>query len=66
MQMHVEIEFMTRGKEVVAQALRQALQEAWKALPQELFDLKAGIQSINYTLYTFNQIYTTLLSILKI
>lgn len=33
MQMHVEIEFMTRGKEVVAQALRQALQEAWKALP---------------------------------
>jgi hypothetical protein len=38
MQMHVEIEFMTRGKEVVAQALRQALQEAWKALPQELFD----------------------------
>jgi hypothetical protein len=39
MQMHVEIEFMTRGKDVVAQAHRQALQEVWKALPQELFDL---------------------------
>jgi len=38
MQMHPEIEFMARGKELVAEVLGKALQEAWKALPQELFD----------------------------
>jgi hypothetical protein len=38
MKMHPEIEFMTGGKEVVAEALGKALQEAWRALPKELFD----------------------------
>jgi len=33
MQMHPEIEFMARGKELVAEVLGKALQEAWKALP---------------------------------
>jgi transposase len=54
MKMHPEIEFMTGGKEVVAEALGKALQEAWRALPKELFDsliesmeerVKACIQS---------------------
>jgi hypothetical protein len=54
MQMYPEIEFMTGGKETVAEALGKALQETWKALPQELFDfliksiedrVKACIQS---------------------
>jgi hypothetical protein len=31
--MHPEIEFMAGGKELVAEVLGKALQEAWKALP---------------------------------
>jgi hypothetical protein len=38
MKMHPEIEFMTRGKEVIAEALGRALQEAWAAIDQKLFD----------------------------
>ena len=54
MKMHPKIEFIRGGKEVVARALGKALQEAWRALPQELFDslirsmedrVKACIQS---------------------